>query len=178
MAKRETDKVYEKQRVRVREVVARILPFVESELGLKKITILQNIPEELEVFADIQSLEEIFINLIVNACQAMPDGGEIEISATMPSSPNLSRREGEEEIDKVIITIRDTGPGLAQDQLKRIFEPFYTTKVSGTGLGLYVVKQLVEKNGGRIDIRSEVGIGTVFSIILESKKANLERNLR
>jgi signal transduction histidine kinase len=180
-AKRETDKVYEKRRVRIKEAVERILPFVESELDLKKITILQNIPEELEVFADVQSLEEIFINLIVNACQAMPGGGEIEISATTPS-PSLSPREREgvrgsfdsaqddsfgknASKGQVIITIRDTGPGMAQDQLNRIFEPFYTTKATGTGLGLYVVKQLVEKNGGKVEVSSKEGLGTTFTLV-------------
>lgn len=173
-AKRETDKVYEKQRVRVKEVIERILPFVESEMGLKKISILQNIPEDLDVFADVQSLEEIFINLIVNACQAMPNGGEIEITAKIGDTSHGPRNEsylnsrGTRSVERgsVVITLRDTGPGLAQDQLSRIFEPFYTTKASGTGLGLYVVKQLVEKNGGRVEVSSKEGVGTTFAVTL------------
>ena len=165
-AKRETDKVYEKQRVRVKEVVEHILPFVESELSLKRITISQDISEGLEAFVDVQSLEEIFINLIVNACQAMPGGGEIKIGATM-SSPSLSRgeRNGVRGCSGVIITIQDTGFGIPKEQLVRIFEPFYTTKASGTGLGLYVVKQLVEKNGGRVEVLSKKGLGTTFTLI-------------
>ncbi|MDD5226130.1 MAG: ATP-binding protein [Candidatus Omnitrophica bacterium] len=163
-AKRETDKVYEKQRVRVKGVVEHILPFVESELSLKKITILQDIPEELEIFVDVQSLEEIFINLIVNACQAMPGGGEIEITAkTVIATLLLSCDSKTQGKQSLLITIRDTGPGLAQDQLNRIFEPFYTTKASGTGLGLYVVKQLVERNGGKVEVSSKEGVGTTFT---------------
>ncbi len=160
-AKRETDKVYEKQRVRVQAVVEHILPFVESELSLKKITILQNIPMDLEVFADVQSLEEIFINLIVNACQAMPAGGEIRVSAQAAG-------------EAVGIEVSDTGPGISKEALTRIFEPFYTTKTSGTGLGLYVVKQLVEKNSGRIDVQSEPGVGTVFFITFAGDRTSVD----
>jgi signal transduction histidine kinase len=66
--------------------------------------------------------------------------------------------------NRIIITVRDTGSGLAPEQLARIFEPFSTTKSSGTGLGLYVVKQLVEKNGGKIHVCSVTGEGTIFTI--------------
>ena len=175
-AKRETDKVYEKQRVRVKEIVEHILPFVESELNLKKITILQDIPEGQEVFADVQSLEEIFINLIVNACQAMPDGGKIEITTetviAKEPAKDLGGRlwQSPEEQGMVTITIQDTGPGLPSEQLSRIFEPFYTTKASGTGLGLYVVKQLVEKNGGKVEVSSKKGFGTTFVICFPEKQ--------
>ena len=72
----------------------------------------------------------------------MTGGGAIKISA-------------EEEKPWILIKVRDTGPGLTREQLNRIFEPFYTTKSSGTGLGLYVVKQLVEKGGGRIEAQSQ-----------------------
>ena len=96
----------------------------------------------------------------------MPGGGEIEISATI-LSPSLSQgeRNGVSGGDKVIITIQDTGPGISKNQLNHIFEPFYTTKSSGTGLGLYVVKQLVEKNGGKIKVSSKEGFGATFSLI-------------
>jgi two-component system NtrC family sensor kinase len=136
---------------------------------LDNIRLQMNIPLKTMVCADRHSLEEIFINLIVNACQAMPNGGEIEIRATAPS-PSLSL--GVRESNNVIIAIQDNGPGLPPDQLKRIFEPFYTTKASGTGLGLYVVKQLVEKNGGRVQVRSKPGSGTAFDILLPSQVRN------
>ncbi|MFH1208271.1 MAG: ATP-binding protein [Candidatus Omnitrophota bacterium] len=193
-AKRQSSKTFDKQPLDIKEVLESIVPLVCSELALDRIRLQVNVPPKAMVCADRHSLEEIFINLIVNACQAMsnspsknskvnwaspgnlqseenrcqgmPGGGEIEISTTMPS-PSLSRweRDGVRETDKVIITIRDTGPGLAQDQLKRIFEPFYTTKASGTGLGLYVVKQLIEKNGGKVEVSSKEGLGTTFSLI-------------
>jgi len=95
----------------------------------------------------------------VNACQAMPNGGEIKISATSEPKHTPGVRLGD---GKVIVTVEDTGPGIPKEQLPHIFEPFYTTKSSGTGLGLYVVKQLVEKNGGRIKVQSQSGVGTTF----------------
>jgi signal transduction histidine kinase len=161
-AKRQSSKSFDKQFLDVREVLESIVPLVCSELALDHIRLQINVPSETKVCADRHSMEEIFINLIVNACQAMPGGGEIEISA-------------EEENAWITIRVRDTGPGLAQDQLRRIFEPFYTTKSYGTGLGLYVVKQLVEKNGGGIEAQSQQGVATTFYIILPFVSANFRR---
>ena len=165
-AKRQSSKTFDKQSLDIKEVLESIVPLVCSELALDQIRLQMNAPPKTMVCADRHSLEEIFINLIVNACQAMPGGGEIEISATI-LSPSLSQgeRNGVSGGDKVIITIQDTGPGISKNQLNHIFEPFYTTKSSGTGLGLYVVKQLVEKNGGKIKVSSKEGFGATFSLI-------------
>ena len=128
-----------------------ILPLVRHELVLDKIQLIQNIPSNLlPIRADRRHIEEILFNLIVNACQAMKEkGGRIEVSA-----------EQYKEIVKV--KIDDSGPGISSEQLRRIFEPFYTTKEEGTGLGLHVVKQLIERNGGSISVKSKIGFGTVF----------------
>ncbi len=152
-AKRQSSKDFDKQSLDVKEILESIVPLVCSELALDHIRLRLLVSPKTIVCADRHSLEEIFINLIVNACQAMPGGGEIEISA-------------KEEKPWLSIKIRDTGPGLPSEQLSRIFEPFYTTKAFGTGLGLYVVKQLVEKNGGRIQAISKEGFETVFVITL------------
>jgi signal transduction histidine kinase len=181
-AKRQSSKTFDKQPLDVKEVVESVVPLVCSELALDKIRLQINIPPKTMACADRHSLEEIFINLIVNACQAMPHGGEIKIMAAGTGSfpegkgacPSYGKKGSgtilqgkmEPDPDNVIITISDTGSGIPKDQLNRIFEPFYTTKASGTGLGLYVVKQLVEKNGGRVEVRSEISHGTVFTILL------------
>jgi signal transduction histidine kinase len=169
--------------VKVAQVIEDILPLVRYELAAHGIALTRDLPPDLpEVRADRRYLEEILFNLIVNACQAMSDGGEIEMTAetVIARSPAFrgTTRQSQNEIASpsgfamtdaqpgpVTIAIRDTGPGLAQDQLKRIFEPFYTTKASGTGLGLYVVKQLVEKNGGRVEVSSKEGLGTTFTLV-------------
>ena len=76
------------------------------------------------------------------------------------------------KVNKVIITIQDNGPGIPADKLKDVFRPFYTTKAEGTGLGLYITKQLVEKIRGQIDVHSEVGQGTIFTVVLPACKDN------
>ena len=127
-----------------------ILPLVNHELELDKIQLIKEIPENLPpIHADRRHIEEIFFNLIVNACQAMKDGGKLAVRA--------EQRNG-----KVQVEIEDRGPGIPSDQLSKIFEPFYTTKESGTGLGLYVTKQLVERNNGHIFVESRLNKGTCF----------------
>ena len=171
-AKRQSSKTFDKQSLDIKEVLESIVPLVCSELALDNIRLQMNVPSKTVVCADRHSLEEIFINLIVNACQAMPGGGEIEMTTetviTKESAKDLGGRlwQSPAEQGMVTITIQDTGPGIPKEQLRRIFEPFYTTKASGTGLGLYVVKQLVEKNGGKVEARSEVGRGTIFAVVL------------
>ncbi len=92
--------------------------------------------------------------------------GEIVIQATAPS-PSLSpgERDGVRGA-QVFITIQDNGPGIPADKLKDVFRPFYTTKAEGTGLGLYITQQLVEKIHGRICVESELGKGTTFTVSL------------
>lgn len=183
-AKRQSSKSFDKQPLDIKEVLESIVPLVYSELDFDHIRLQVNIPSKTMICADRHTIEEIFINLIVNACQAFKPHSPSENSKVNGTSPgNLQLEEnrcqgkekpqgGEIEISAkekkpwLLIKIRDTGPGLSQDQLNRIFEPFYTTKSSGTGLGLYVVKQLVEKNGGRIEAQSRQGIGTTFAFLL------------
>ncbi|MDD5217689.1 MAG: ATP-binding protein [Candidatus Omnitrophica bacterium] len=131
-------------------LIENIMPLVRHELELDKIELTENIPADLPpVHADRRHLEEIFFNLIVNACQAMKSGGRIEIHAAF-------------DAEKIRISVNDTGHGIPADKVAQIFEPFYTTKEEGTGLGLYVTRQLVERNGGRIMVDSKVGKGTSF----------------
>ena len=98
---------------------------------------------------DIAGLKQVFLNLILNAGQAMPDGGELWIS-------------GKKARGKVMISVKDSGHGMPEKVKKRIFEPFYTTKSEGTGLGLSIVKGIIDRHGGSIRVESEPGKGTVF----------------
>ncbi|MFH1800206.1 MAG: ATP-binding protein [Candidatus Omnitrophota bacterium] len=161
--------------VKVAQVVEDILPLVRYELAAHGIALSRDMPSNLpEVRADRRYLEEIFFNLIVNACQAVKETGkpgEIVIRAVTANeapSPGLSlgERDRVRGSNAVIITIQDNGLGIPADKLKDVFRPFYTTKAEGTGLGLYITQQLVEKIHGRIDVRSEVGAGTTFSLSL------------
>ncbi len=141
--------------VDLNEVLSTVTPLVKHELDLERIELKQNIPTGLSPLkVDRRHLEEIFFNLIVNACQAIKSTdapGKISISA--------SQQNG-----SVNIEVSDNGPGIPQNRLKQVFEPFYTTKDEGTGLGLYITKQLIEKNSGKIRVNSKAGTGTSFSL--------------
>ncbi len=103
-----------------------------------------------------EQLEQVLLNLVLNARDAMPRGGTITIAAARPGSDA-----------HVHIEVRDTGTGMRPDVLPHIFEPFFTTKGdSGTGLGLMIAKELIEQAGGRIGVESQYEQGTTFRIEL------------
>ena len=103
-------------------------------------------------------IEQILVNLIVDATEAMPKGGKLMIAAR--------------ELDgRVVVEIGDTGTGIAADVLPRIFDAFFTTRVEGTGLGLPVVKEIVESYGGKLEVDSTLGIGTTFRFDLPLSRA-------
>jgi signal transduction histidine kinase len=108
------------------------------------------------VSADPNLLHQALLNILVNARQAMPQGGRLTIETrTLPGNGR-----------PVQICITDTGVGIADDQIARIFQPFFTTKAQGTGLGLAIAARVVEEHGGRITVESVVGKGTAFTIAL------------
>jgi two-component system, cell cycle sensor histidine kinase and response regulator CckA len=136
----------------------------------KEVTIETRFQKGLRmVEADQGQIEQMLINLYLNACQAMPDGGTLYLETT-----NISVAEGQGKVlelkpgDFVRITVTDTGVGMDERTRQRIFEPFFTTKEMGhgTGLGLATVYGIVEGHGGVINVRSEKGQGTTFTIYL------------
>ncbi len=114
---------------------------------------------------DSQQIEQVLINLIQNAIQAMPDGGNLHVAVRNDS-------------DLASISVRDTGIGICADNMRRIFDPFFTTKQEGegTGLGLSVSYGIISRHGGKIDVESEPGKGTVFTVILPSGNLEGERD--
>ncbi len=143
-----------KEKVVVREAFENVLQLVSGEFEMNKIRVNVVPSNGLSVQASPRHFEEILFNLITNACHSMEQGGELTLSACQPNG-------------KVIVEVSDTGSGIAKDRQKKIFEPFYTTKTEkGTGLGLYITKQLVERNGGRISVKSKPGAGTTFRLEL------------
>ncbi len=129
-----------------------LIPFDENELIVEK-----NYAVISPVEAVSEELQQIFANLFENAFQAMNGKGTLFITASQSA-------------DRVRVQVQDTGPGIPQEYLSRIFNPFFTTKGQGkgTGLGLNVVHKLVKKCGGDIEVDTEPGKGTVFSVIFPS----------
>jgi signal transduction histidine kinase len=109
----------------------------------------------LPVRGDVETLYRAFSNLIINAIQAMPNGGTLSISSELGSSSS-----------SLEITFRDTGTGMDESTAKNIFNPFFTTKDKGVGLGLALTRKIIEDHRGTIEVVSEKGIGTTFTIHL------------
>ena len=145
-------------------VIENILPLISHELSLQKIELTKDVPVGLTLTADRVHLEEVFFNLIVNAAQAIKN----QDAGCRTQAPGKIEISAEQHNDSVRIKVQDNGPGIPKDKLDKIFEPFYTTKEEGSGLGLYITRQLIEKNKGRISCHSQIGAGTTF--LLEFKK--------
>lgn len=108
---------------------------------------------QIDVHVDPDQLQRVFTNLIVNAYEAMLEGGELAIG---------TKSVGE----FAEVTLRDTGPGMSAEGLEKIFEPLYTTKIQGTGLGLAVCQQVLAKHNGQMEVHSREGVGTTFTVTL------------
>ncbi|AWN42149.1 cell cycle histidine kinase CckA [Methylobacterium durans] len=121
------------------------------------------------VKADVNQFEQVIVNLVVNARDAMPNGGRLLVrTANVPSQSEAEARGGAPAGDHVLIEVLDTGEGIPPELMEKIFEPFFTTKDigKGTGLGLSTVFGIVKQSGGTIDVQSTVGEGTAFRIYL------------
>jgi signal transduction histidine kinase len=142
----------------VKEFCERILRVLAEEPVLKRHRVDMEIEQTTKVDADPQLLENILLNLLLNAGQAMAQRpGRIVVRA-------------ETETDRVRISVSDTGPGIPEDVLPSLFKPFFTTKVRGTGLGLAIVRKFVGALGGRIEVQTHAGEGTTFTVVLPRAK--------
>lgn len=116
------------------------------------------------IWLDSGQLQQVFLNLFLNAAAAMPSGGKLNIR--IASAPAKTDPDGQNQTSGVEVEIQDTGQGIKEDILPKIFDPFFTTRRGGTGLGLSVVKGILEKHGGSIRVESIPGQGTVFYLFL------------
>jgi PAS domain S-box-containing protein len=105
------------------------------------------------LFGEANALHQVLMNLLTNAREAMATGGEIRIESGPAERPGWIR-----------LRVSDTGPGIPPDEISKIFDPFYTTKRTGTGLGLSVTYGIIQEHGGTVDVRSQVGVGTTFTL--------------
>ncbi len=126
-----------------------------------------------QAYVDEGQLEQVFLNLFLNAIDAMPAGGNLKISTCKKRLRILDNEKDRMEVESdelnyVIVEISDSGQGIGPDNLKKIFNPFFTTKVEGLGLGLSICSRLIEENSGKIDVASQPDKGTTFVVALPS----------
>ncbi|NOZ24202.1 MAG: PAS domain-containing protein [Planctomycetes bacterium] len=144
------------KRCEIGAVLEDFVVLLEKHIGDNPVEIRYESNGSLYCMGDEEQLKQVFLNLGVNAIDAMLDGGKLTIKADMQT------REGIR--DGVEITFTDTGGGISPDRISRIFSPFFTTKPAGTGMGLPVVRRIVRAHGGEVSVESTPGVGTTFRV--------------
>jgi two-component system NtrC family sensor kinase len=143
------------------ELIGEVLGFLEKEFKYRNIAVgVRNRSEMGQIRSDRGQLQQVFLNLINNAVSAVADGGHIDIEIVQSNENALT------------VEISDDGQGIPRENQERIFEPFFTTKQGGgTGLGLSITYGIVKKLGGDISVKSELGNGTCFTVVLPIQKS-------
>jgi two-component system, sporulation sensor kinase E len=135
-------------------VVEKTLELLRPEIENRGVTVKTKLSRNLTATpVDATQMQQVLVNLVKNAAQAMTNGGTLTLQTG-------------ENADAVWVNVTDTGGGIPQEQINRIFEPFYTTKKKGSGLGLMIVQRIVRAHDGKIELESHVGRGTTFRIWL------------
>ncbi|MBN1938353.1 MAG: histidine kinase [Candidatus Aminicenantes bacterium] len=143
-----------RERLDLREILAESLDLVAYQASRRTIAVVRDFPGPLPVLGDGAQLKQLFLNLLLNAVEAMPSGGTLRVEG---------RREATEAI---LASVIDTGEGIPDDRLDRIFDPFFTTKPNGTGLGLSICDHIVKTHDGDIEVKSKEGRGTAILVRL------------
>jgi len=154
----------------MRELVEESLDILEDKIKTHKVKVINDFAPNLSLIkADKYKLGGVVNNLITNACDAMPEGGQLKITTRLsPPRTEPSKEAGGEASKTVEIEFSDTGEGISEENMARIFDPFFTTKDTnkGTGLGLSICHGIIKEHGGSIDVKSEKGKGTTFIVTL------------
>jgi two-component system sensor histidine kinase HydH len=140
-------------------VINHVCDLLRPEAAAREIQIHTDLKEAIPALeADRVRLTQALMNLVINAMQAVERKGRIEVAARVAG-------------DTLLIAVRDSGPGISPDKLAAIFEPYFTTKAEGSGLGLWIAQQIVTAHGGRIQAQNIPEGGAVFTMTLPMKKA-------
>jgi signal transduction histidine kinase len=151
-------------RLPLSEILDRSLRLIEPQLRARNIRLERSYlaaPDTL--MGDAHQLEQAFLNLFLNACDAIGQEGEISVATLLVSTRSFDAKKSK-TANQLQVCIRDTGIGVAKEEASRIFEPFYTTKPNGTGLGLSITREIIERHRGSISLRSEPKKGTVVQV--------------
>ncbi len=145
----------------INELISKTVAFLKPELKASKIRVREELDKRIPLFLlDPERIHQVFLNIIKNAVHAMPKGGSLRIQTELREKLCL-------------IQFQDTGVGIADESIPKIFEAYYTTKEEGSGLGLMIVYQIIREHGGRIEVASKKDSGTTFTIVLPLRKEKL-----
>jgi two-component system NtrC family sensor kinase len=143
------------------------LELLDHQIRKQKVRVVKDRMEGLpSIIGDSDQLQQVFLNLILNAIQSMPEGGILSLSA----AAKMISKDGhpEDRRSYLEVSVQDNGAGMEKEVLQNIFTPFFTTKDTGTGLGLMVTQGIIQDHGGWMEVESEVGKGSRFSVYLPS----------
>ncbi|MFA5103810.1 MAG: ATP-binding protein [Candidatus Margulisiibacteriota bacterium] len=166
--------------INVETVLDEVLDLVDNQIKKNNIRVSTKFVKTPKIYGDPSQLSQAFLNIIMNAIQAIKEGGELIIKTdighviqlgkiTRGVFLNSPRREDNtpgQKIPMVFVEITDSGPGISEENMKNMFDPFFTTKESGTGMGLPITLRIIEDHKGSIKLRSQLGKGTTFIIML------------
>jgi len=141
-----------RRQVNINDVIREALSSIKVP---ENIEVINQLKEGIPIIlADPDQIGRVFTNIILNGIQAMPEGGQLYVKSEIPNG------------NWITISFTDTGPGISEENMKKIFEPLFTTKAKGIGLGLAIVKTIIEAHGGLIEVQSKVGVGSTFTVKL------------
>ena len=138
--------------------IEEVLLLLEHRASPGSLKVIREFAPSIPWPVDAQQFRQILWNLCLNAVEAMPNGGELRVAAAVRS-------------ERLEVSVSDTGDGIGAADLSHVFEPFFSTKSEGTGLGLALVHRIVQDHGGEIDVRSSPGLGTTFTLTLPARNA-------
>jgi signal transduction histidine kinase len=166
------------KRVNLLNVLRAVVAFTQDIIEKENIVYsVSYADEDLYVEGDTELLKQVFLNLILNAYQAMPAGGHLHIETKMSEQKD---KEGKNHQPHADISFVDTGVGISPENIQRIFDPFFTTREKGTGIGLTIVHNIVGVHGGTIDVKNGKAGGTVFHVafpLIKEFDTGLNRNI-
>jgi len=155
----------EQKSLNIKTLLQTTLDFLDHQIQRQGVKVVKGLKDNLPIVTgDSDQLQQVFLNLILNAIQSMPQGGELRIGASSKWISREGIEDGQREY--VVVSVRDTGLGMEKEVVQNIFNPFFTTKDTGTGLGLMVSQGIVQDHEGWIEVESEIGEGSLFKIYL------------
>jgi len=163
-----------KQSTSLENILAETKPLIVNKLVKQRIVLIEDFQENLPpVIADPNQVQQVFLNLFLNAVDAIKQEGTIEIQAQVVTSQAITRyRKANHQLRKatryVMVLFRDNGAGMSREAAEKVFEPFYTTKTNGSGLGMSIVYRTLKENDAAITVESREGKGTTFTMFFKS----------